>query len=237
MKLRGLPSAVQAPLVLESALAAGSSARKPGRSPAAEAPQSPASAPSSKARPLRADARRNRDRLVEEAAAAFAEHGVEASLEEIARRAGVGIGTLYRHFPTREHLVEVVYRREVEALCAAAADLSRDLPPDVALAEWMQRFVDYVATKRGLAASLKILLTTNSTMFADSAGRVSQALRRLVDAAIAAGAIRADIDAADVLHAISGIYSTPAAPDWRDRSRRLVALLMDGLRWGAPKAG
>src|SRR5271169_4831875 len=96
---------------------------------------------------LRADARRNRDKLIETAAAAFAEHGVDASLEEIARRAGVGIGTLYRHFPTREHLVEVVYRREVEALCAATDDLARERAPDVALAEWMQRFVDYIATK------------------------------------------------------------------------------------------
>src|SRR5258707_315075 len=156
---------------------------------------------------LRLDARRNRDKLVATAAAAFAEHGVEASLEEIARRAGVGIGTLYRHFPTREHLVEVVYRREVEGLVAAADELARDHPPDIALERWMQRFVDYIATKRGLAASLRILLSTNSTLFSDSSGKVSLALRRLVEAAVAEGSIRADIDSADVLHALSGIYS------------------------------
>lgn len=188
------------------------------------------------AKPLRADAQRNRDRLVEVAAAVFAERGIDASLEEIARRAGVGIGTLYRHFPTREHLVEVVYRREAEALCAAAGELAGKYPSDVALEQWMQRFVDYIATKRGLATSLRILLTTNSTLFSDTSGRVSQALRQLVEAAVAEGTIRGDVDASDVLHALSGIYSAPDTPQWRDRSRRLVSLLMDGLRFGAGKS-
>ncbi|CAN5486587.1 TetR/AcrR family transcriptional regulator [soil metagenome] len=196
----------------------------------------PGSVPAPK-KHLRADARRNWEKLVNVAAAAFAEHGVDTSLEDIAQRAGVGIGTLYRHFPTREHLVEVVYRREVEALCAAADDLARDNPPDVALAEWMQRFVDYIATKRGMANSLRILLTTNSQLFAATSGMVVVALRRLVNAAIADGSIRTDIESSDVLHALSGIYGTPEAPDWRNRSRRLVSLLMDGLRWGAPKPG
>ena len=186
-------------------------------------------------KPLRADAQRNRDRLVEVAAAAFAEQGVDASLEEIARQAGVGIGTLYRHFPTREHLVEVVYRREVEALCAAADDLASYHPADMALEQWMQRFVDYIATKRGLAASLRILFNTNSAVFSDMSGRVSLALRQLVDAAVAEGSIRNDVDASDVLHALGGIYSAPDTKDWRDRSRRLVKLLMDGLRFGAGK--
>lgn len=185
---------------------------------------------------LRADARRNHDKLVETAAAAFAKHGVDASLEDIARRAGVGIGTLYRHFPTREHLVEVVYRREVEALCAAAEELASKNAPDVALEQWMQRFVDYIATKRGLATSLRILLSTNSTLFSDTSGKVSLALRRLVEAAVADGSIRSDIDSTDVIHALSGIYSAPDTEDWRDRSRRLVSLLMDGLRWGATKS-
>jgi AcrR family transcriptional regulator len=193
-------------------------------------------APSETPKRLRVDARRNRDKLIETAAAAFAEHGVDASLEDIARRAGVGIGTLYRHFPTREHLVEVVYRREVEGLCAAADELARQHPPDIALEQWMQRFVDYIATKRGLAKSLRILLTTNSTLFSDMSGRVTLALRRLVEAAVANGSIRGDIDSADVLQALSGIYSAPDTKDWRDRSRRLVALLMDGLRWGASNA-
>ena len=183
---------------------------------------------------LRADARRNRDKLIEVAAAAFAEHGTAASLEDIARRAGVGIGTLYRHFPTREHLVEVVYRHEVEVLCAAADELAEHHPPDRALEEWMHRFVGYIATKRGMADSLRILLSTNSELFADSYGMVPVALGGLVDKAIASGSIRGDVDSSDVLHALSGTYAAPESPEWRDRSRRLIRLLMDGLRWGAP---
>ncbi|QPC91984.1 TetR/AcrR family transcriptional regulator [Mesorhizobium sp. INR15] len=200
----------------------------------------PPAVPGNKAaadKPLRADARRNRDALAEVAAAVFTERGIDASLEEIARRAGVGIGTLYRHFPTREHLVEVVYRREVEGLCAAADELAQKYSSDVALEMWMQRFVDYIATKRGLSTSLRILITTNSTLFSDTSGRVSQALRQLVEAAVADGTIRGDVDASDVLHALSGIYSAPDTTEWRDRSRRLVSLLMDGLRFGAAKAG
>jgi AcrR family transcriptional regulator len=184
---------------------------------------------------MRADARRNHEKLIEAAAAAFAEHGLEASLEEIARRAGVGIGTLYRHFPTREHLVEMVYRREVESVCGAAAELSGRLPPDAALEEWMLRFVDYIATKRGLAASLKILLGSDAALRSQTAGRVSLTLKQMVDAAMADGSIRGDIDATDVAHALSSIYSAPDTKDWRERSRRLVSLLMGGLRWGADR--
>ena len=187
-------------------------------------------------RPQRADARRNRERLLEVAAEAFAACGVDASLEDIARRAGVGIGTLYRHFPSREHLVEVLYRREVEALCSAADDLARLYPPDIALAEWMQRFVGYIAAKRGMASSLRILFETKSDLFAAATGKIPLALRQLTQAAVAAGTIRADIDSSEIMQALAGIYSAPATPDWQDRSRRLVALLMDGLRWGAAKA-
>ncbi len=196
---------------------------------------SPSTRPPSRAKALRVDAQRNRDKLIEAAAPAFAEHGVEASLEEIARRAGVGVGTLYRHFPTREHLVEVVYWREVELLCSAADELASREQPDVALEQWMQRFVDYIAAKRGMADSLRLLLSTKSELFAKASGRVPQALHRLVEAAAAGGYIRRDIESSDVLQALSGIYSAPNSPDWRDRSRRLVRLLMDGLRWGASK--
>ncbi|AVA23458.1 MULTISPECIES: TetR family transcriptional regulator [unclassified Rhizobium] len=187
------------------------------------------------AKTLRADARRNRDKLIEAAAQAFASHGTAASLEDIARRAGVGVGTLYRHFPTREHLVEVVYRHEVEVLCNAAEELSRERAPDQALEEWMHRFVGYIATKRGMADSLRILLNSNSELFADSYGMVPIALRGLIERAVADGSIRADVDSTDVLHALSGTYSMPTSLEWHDRSRRLVRLLMDGLRWGAPK--
>ena len=210
-------------------------AHSPARSDARE--QQPAAGlpddVSADARPLRADARRNRDRLVEVAKAAFSERGAEAALEDIARRAGVGVGTLYRHFPTREHLVEAVYRQEVEALSLAAEALARDYPPDRALAEWMQRFVGYIAAKRGMAGSLRLLISSKSGLFSDASGLVQGALHRLVDAAREAGSIRDDVDASDIFHALSGIYNAPDTPEWQDRSRRMIALLMDGLRWGA----
>jgi AcrR family transcriptional regulator len=189
------------------------------------------------AKGMRADARRNREKLVAVAAAAFAEHGVNTSLEEIARRAGVGIGTLYRHFPTREHLVEVVYRREVDLLCKAAEDLAHRLPPEAALAEWMQLLVGYAATKRGMADSLRILFDQNCDVFAESPNRIAGALERLLAAAAKAGTIRGDVAASDVLQALSGIYSAPDTPDWQARSRRIMSLIMDGLRWSAPKGG
>jgi AcrR family transcriptional regulator len=178
----------------------------------------------------RADARRNREKLVEVAAAAFAEKGVEASLEDIARQAGVGIGTLYRHFPTREHLVEVVYRRELESLAAAAGELAQKYPSDQALEEWMRRFVSYMAAKRGMAASLKILASSNSRLFADGFGQVRSALEGLLQTAASQGLIRRDIDTTDLMHAMSSIYSMPDSPEWSDRAHRLIGLLTDGLR-------
>jgi AcrR family transcriptional regulator len=178
----------------------------------------------------RADARRNRERLIEVAATAFAENGVETSLEDIARQSGVGIGTLYRHFPTREHLVEVVYRRELEMLAAAAGELAKTHAADTALEEWMRRFVGYIATKRGMANSLRILMTSNSTLFAEGSGLLRAALEDLLQNAARQQAVRDDIDTTDLLHALSSIYSIPDGPDWRDRSHRLIGLLMDGLR-------
>lgn len=180
---------------------------------------------------LRADARRNRERLIEVAAKAFAENGVETSLEDIARQSGVGIGTLYRHFPTRENLVEVVYRRELEMLAAAAGELSKTHAADAALEEWMRRFVGYIATKRGMANSLRILMMSNSALFAEGSGVLRAALEGLLQNAASQQAVRDDIDTTDLLHALSSIYSIPDAPDWRARSHRLIGLLMDGLRY------
>jgi AcrR family transcriptional regulator len=186
-------------------------------------------------KPLRADARRNRDRLIEVAAKAFARSGVDTSLEAISREAGVGSGTLYRHFPTREVLIEAVYRREVEGLVAAADELARTTEPDGALAEWMQRFVGYMATKRGMRDSLRLLLESNSPLFAETSGAVPLAFKSLMEKAVRAGRIRPDADSADVLHALSSIYSASDGPDWQDRSKRLVSLIMDGLRYGASR--
>ncbi|MFK0333490.1 TetR/AcrR family transcriptional regulator [Rhizobium sp. NPDC090275] len=179
---------------------------------------------------MRADARRNRDILVEVAANAFAERGAKASLEEIARSAGVGIGTLYRHFPTREHLVEVVYRRELELLASAAAELMAEKEPDVALEEWMHRFVSYMAAKRGMANSLKLLFTSNSALFNEGSQLLQTAFGQLLDNAAATGAIKDDIASADVLNALFGIYSIPDGPEWHERAHRIVRLVMDGLR-------
>ncbi|MCQ8780581.1 TetR/AcrR family transcriptional regulator [Mangrovibrevibacter kandeliae] len=185
-------------------------------------------------RPLRADARRNRDRLIAVAGTAFAEHGVGTSLEDIARRADVGIGTLYRHFPTRERLVEVVYAREVKALSDAADGFLSDRAPVAALEAWLLRLLDYAAAKRGMMDSLHLIASANPKFFSEFSGFMTDSLDKLMQAAIAEGSIRSDLDSADVLQAISGIFKAPDTPDWRERSRRLVSLVMGGLRWGAP---
>lgn len=180
--------------------------------------------------PMRADAQRNRDRLIEVAALAFSEQGAAASLEDIARRAGVGIGTLYRHFPTREHLVENVYRRELELLATAARELIAMEEPAKAIEEWMSRFVNYMAAKRGMSSSLKLLFTSNSNLFAEGSKLLHTAFQELLDNAVKAGVAKGDIEGADVLNALFGIYSIPEGPDWRDRAHRIVRLVMDGLR-------
>ena len=179
---------------------------------------------------LRADARRNREKLIEVAVVAFTDRGADASLEDIARQAGVGIGTLYRHFPTREHLVEVVYRRELELIATAATELMAEKSPADALEEWMHRFVSYMAAKRGMSSSLKLLFTSNSTLFAEGSKLLHVAFGELLDTAVKDGSIKGDIEAADVLNALFGIYSIPDGPDWRERAHRLVRLVMDGLR-------
>lgn len=183
-------------------------------------------------RPLRADAVRNHELLVSAAAAAFAAHGADVPLEEIARQAGVGIGTLYRHFPTRDSLVEAVYRHEVDVLCERADDLLATLPPDQALEEWMQLFVRHVATKRGMLSVLKPLLSSNPSFFAETKGRAKAAATQLLDAGVAAGTIRADVDGADLLRAVGGICMS-TDHERPDASDRLLGLLFDGLRHGA----
>lgn len=191
--------------------------------------------PAQAERALRADARRNREALLVAAAAAFSTGGVEASLEEIARQAGVGIGTLYRHFPTRDALIEAVYRREMERLCDAADELLAELPPDQALAAWLERFVRYVPTKRGLSSAVKSIVGKDSELFSYAHARLSKATSSLLDAAIAAGTIRADIEPFDLMRAVSGICMAGSA-SYDDQAARLVGLLMDGLRYRADPA-
>jgi AcrR family transcriptional regulator len=189
--------------------------------------------PASDGRALRADAQRNRDRLLEVAAHAFAAEGPEVTLEAIAREAGVGIGTLYRHFPTREALVEAAYRNELARLCDAAGELLETAPPDVALRTWMDRFVDYMTTKRGMADALKAVIASGGNPFAHSRDRMTEALGLLLRAGAGAGTLRPDADAADVLAGLSGVS---LAAGERDRAGRLLDLLVDGLRYGTGRS-
>ncbi|MGE0026896.1 MAG: TetR/AcrR family transcriptional regulator [Thermoleophilia bacterium] len=183
---------------------------------------------------LRPDAQRNREKLMAAAVAAFAEDGVRASLEQIARRAGVGIGTLYRHFPSRDALVAAVYRQEVGRLAAAAPELLAEYPPDVALRRWMDRFVEYAATKRGLGEALKAAMESDSELHVDGFAALTGALDALVGAAIAAGTIRADARGDDVLRALGAVWMIRDGDDREEQTTRTLDLIVDGLRYGAP---
>ncbi|MEU4554750.1 TetR/AcrR family transcriptional regulator [Micromonospora violae] len=174
-------------------------------------------------RPKRADARRNYDALIAAAREAFAENGAAASLEDVARRAGVGIGTLYRNFPTRQHLFEAVYVEEVRALSRSAEDLA-ELPPWDALVAWMHRFVAYVATKRALAEQL----LRDSEIFRACRAEIYTAAEPLVRRAQAARVVRDDIDFDDVVRLISGL--TMAQFPSVEQRDRVLGVALDGLR-------
>jgi len=184
-------------------------------------------------RPLRTDARINREKLVGAAATLFASAGVAVPLEAVAKQAGVGIGTLYRHFPTRDALVEAVYRQEIDRLCSAADELLRIHRPDVALEEWMRRFVTYAAAKRGMSSALQSIVASNAELYASTRDRLLTAIASLLGAAVAAGTVRADMAPEDVLQAMSGVWLIPDGEGWNARAQRLLQLLMDGLRFGA----
>jgi AcrR family transcriptional regulator len=191
--------------------------------------------PQAAARPLRADARRNRDLILQAAATAFGDQGETASLEDIARHAGVGIGTLYRHFPSRDALLEAVYRDQVEQLCDAAPRLLATMPPDVALNEWCRLFVAYAASKKGWAGALKAALGPGGAeIFAIGRRRLLGALDSLIEANVQAGLMRSDVTADDVLRAIGALCHTVETPDWQEATTRLARLFLDGLRYGAP---
>ncbi|MGC5165310.1 TetR/AcrR family transcriptional regulator [Luteimicrobium sp. DT211] len=186
-------------------------------------------------RPLRADAARNREKLLQAATEVFAEHGTEGSLEEIARRAGVGVGTLYRHFPTRACLVEQVYRHSVDEVCAAAPRLLEQLDPFEALSTWVDGFVGYVSRKKGMASALREALGPESeAVFADVHERLENAAAMLLGAAQEAGMARNDAEPLDILRSVSGMCMAAAASHDPERTRRVLALILDGLRYGAP---
>jgi AcrR family transcriptional regulator len=178
----------------------------------------------------RADAERNRDRILAVAKDAFTQRGAEASLDDIAKQAGVGAGTLYRHFPSREVLIEAVYRTEVEKLAAAERTFAETMPPIDALRAWMMLFVDYIAAKKIIAPVLNTVLGGASTVFESSYAQIWGAIRGLVKRAIKTGDIRKDLDPIDLLRALIGVSNVASSPDWQQSARRLVDILMTGSR-------
>jgi AcrR family transcriptional regulator len=178
----------------------------------------------------RTDAIRNHERVLEAAKAVFSAGGPDASLEAVARRAGVGIGTLYRHFPTREALFEAVYRREVEQLADLAEQLKTDAAPAEALRRWLRSNVEFVATKKGMAKALELAVNSSSELTAYSFERLTKAVAALLDRAVAAGEIRADISPEDLLRALVGMCLMHDQPGWQQSVLRLVEVLVDGLR-------
>jgi AcrR family transcriptional regulator len=183
------------------------------------------------ARKPRADAERNRQRLIEAARAAFSAGGTSVSLEEIARSAGVGIGTLYRHFPTRDVLVADVYRSEAARLAEAARELAETEPPLDAMRSWLLLFVDYLATKLILVEAFKSMVGDTSQLTAASGDLLSSSVTLLLERAIDSGDISRDgIDPLDLLRALAGVATVGAGPDWHLSARRMIDVLLAGLR-------
>lgn len=182
---------------------------------------------------VRADARRNTDVLLAAAAEVFATQGVDAPVRQITAKAGVGAGTLYRHFPLRSDLIAAVFRHEVDACADAAPSLAARYEPVEALARWLQRFAVFIATKRGLSAALHSGDPAYDTLPGYFQQRFIPVLGALLDAAAQAGGIRSDIDPDDLLRA-TGNLTLPAQEDGNGHTRRMVGLLVDGLRYGAP---
>ncbi|AUX29060.1 MULTISPECIES: TetR/AcrR family transcriptional regulator [Sorangium] len=202
--------------------------------PSARAEKPEAQAPA--ARGVRADAQRNLDALLEAAKAVFGAKGVDAPVREIAARAGVGVATVYRHFPQRSDLVAAVFRREVDACAAAGPALAREHEPAEALARWLRRYTSFIATKRGLAAALHSGDPAFDALPEYFRQHLEPALQSLLDAAVSAGQIRADVEPYDLLRAV-GNLCIATGEDGALHSRRMVDLLIDGLRYGAPGAG
>jgi AcrR family transcriptional regulator len=181
---------------------------------------------------LRADAQRNRDKILAAAVRVFAEEGLDAHLESIARAAGVGSGTLYRNFPTREVLIGAAYRDELAKLCDAVPELLATLPPRDALRAWMGRFIDYATAKLGMADALRSLVASGVNPYAQSHELILTALTSLLDASVEAGAVRGDIGARDMFAALTGIALTSGRPEQREQAERLLDLTLDGLGVG-----
>jgi AcrR family transcriptional regulator len=181
-------------------------------------------------RQLRADAKINEDRLIEAATQAFARDGADASLKAIAKDAGVGIGTLYRRFPTREQLIWAIYRSEVDRICASVPHLLAQQPPAEALRIWMESFLGFLAAKRGMADALKAALATDDEQRLQTRGLITKALARLLEAGAADGTLRPDISPLDVMMALGGTALIASEPEQQEQAARLLNLLLDGLR-------
>jgi AcrR family transcriptional regulator len=178
----------------------------------------------------RTDAQRNRERILEAAKVAFTRSGANASLDDIAREASVGAGTLYRHFPTRDALIEAVYRIEVEKLGGAEKKFSASLPPIEALRAWMLLFVDYIATKQIIGPAINSLVGGPSKLYEGSRAQIQGAIDSLVKRAIKSGDIRRDLEPFDLLRALIGVSHVASGPDWQQSARRLVDILITGSR-------
>lgn len=183
-------------------------------------------------RRIRADAQRNLDALLKAALAVFAKSGVDAPIREIAGKAGVGVGTVYRHFPERSELIAAVFRREIDACADAAPALAAAHEPDEALRRWVERYVDFVAAKRGLAAALHSGDPAYDTLPGYFEKRLQPALEGLLNSAAAAGSIRKGANPYDLLFAVASLCASNRDPD-PARVRRMIGLLLDGLRYGA----
>jgi AcrR family transcriptional regulator len=180
----------------------------------------------------RSDAQRNRERILEAAKAAFTRHGADASLEEVGKQAGVGAGTLYRHFPTRDALIEAVYRSEVEKLAAAGHTFAAAMPPIEALRSWMLLFIDYVAAKHIIAPALNSVAGGPSRLHENSRSLIQAAMDELVNRAKKRGDVRRDLEATDLLRAVIGVSYVDSGHDWQQSARRLVDILIAGSRPG-----
>jgi AcrR family transcriptional regulator len=180
----------------------------------------------------RTDAQRNRERILEVAKQAFTQHGANASLDDIAKEAGVGAGTLYRHFPTRDSLIEAVYRTEVERLAAAERKFTETMTPVEALRAWMLLFVDYIAAKHIIAPALNSLVGGPSKLYEGSRAQIQPTIEGLVKRAIKSGDIRKDIEPFDLLRALIGVSNVASSPDWQQSAKRLVDILITGSRPG-----
>jgi AcrR family transcriptional regulator len=178
----------------------------------------------------RLDAQRNRERILEVAKKAFTRFGAEASLDDIARQAGVGAGTLYRHFPTRDALIEAVYRSEVEKLAAAERTFAETMAPVEALRAWMLLFVDHIAAKQIIAPALNSVVGGSSKLYEGTRGLIQGAIEALVKRAIKSGDIRRDIEPFDLLRALIGVSHVASGAGWEQSARRLVDILITGSR-------